>query len=94
LLNVWLEDSMKIRTLLGLAAVGGAYYAHRKRGGELTADSVKDSLRALRDSVGDALEKLKSGPAQLDSQLSSKARPSKTYDADLIEPTGGGTGLR
>jgi len=85
---------MKIRTLLGLAAVGGAYYAHRKRGGELTADSVKDSLRALRDSVGDALEKLKSSATQFDSQLASKSQPAKTYDADLVEPTGGGTGSR
>ena len=86
---------MKIRTLLGLAAVGGAYYAHRKRGGELTAESVKDSLRALRDSVEGALDKLKSSSAPYDSRLSSKARPSKTYDADLVEPTGGGsTGAR
>lgn len=85
---------MKIRTLLGLAAVGGAYYAHRKRGGELTADSVKDSLRALRDSVGGAFDKLKSDTTRFDSRLSSKGRSSRTYDADIVEPTGGSTGLR
>jgi hypothetical protein len=83
---------MKIRTLLGLAAVG-AYYAHRKRGGELTADSVKDSLRALRDSVGGALDKLNSS-MQSGSQLSSKGPAPRTYDADLVEPTSGPTGLR
>lgn len=85
---------MKFRTLLGIAAVGGAYYAHRKRGGELTADSVKDSLRALRDSVDGAFQKLRSS-AQADSQLSSRRQPSKTYDADLVEPTAGRSpGLR
>lgn len=85
---------MKIRTLLGLAAVGGVYYAHRKRGGELTADSMKDSLRALRDSIGGALDKLKNRSAQFESQLSSRGQPSKTYDADLVEPTGSTAGLR
>ena len=85
---------MKIRTLLGLAAVGGAYYAHRKRGGELTAESVKDSLRALRDSVGDALDKLKTTSTQPGSQLSPRGPTPKTYDADLVEPTGNGPGLR
>jgi hypothetical protein len=90
-----MEDPMKFRTVLGIAALGGAYYAHRKRGGELTAESVKDSLRALRDSVEGALDRLKSSSAQYDSQLSPKARASKTYDADLVEPTGGGsTGAR
>jgi hypothetical protein len=85
---------MKIRTLLGMAAVGGAYYAHRKRGGELTADSMKDSLRALRDSIGEAFDKLKNSSAQSGSQLSSKGQPSKTYDADLVEPTGSTARLR
>jgi hypothetical protein len=85
---------MKIRTLLGLAAVGGAYYAHRKRGGELTADSMKDSLRALRDSVGDALDKLKASSMQSGSQLSSNRPAQRTYDADLVDPTSGRTGLR
>jgi hypothetical protein len=80
---------MKIRTLLGIAAVGGAYYAHRKRGGELTADSVKDSLRALRESVEGALDRMKSTSSQLAPQRSSTAQPSRTFDAELIEPTGG-----
>ena len=84
---------MKIRTLLGLAAVG-AYYAHRKRGGELTTDSVKDSLRALRDSVEGALDRLKTSSMPSGSQLSSKGRAQRTYDADLVEPTSGPTGLR
>jgi hypothetical protein len=80
---------MKFRTLLGIAALGGAYYAHRKRGGDLTADSVKDSLRALRSSVDGAFQKLRDSSSQLGSQMSSRSQPSNTYDADIIEPTGG-----
>ena len=38
---------MKIRTLLGLAAVGGVAYAHQRRGGEWTIDGIKDTLRSL-----------------------------------------------
>lgn len=38
---------MKIRTLLGLAAIGGVAYAHQKRGGEWTLDGIKETLRDL-----------------------------------------------
>jgi hypothetical protein len=38
---------MKIRTLLGHAAVGGVAYAHQKRGGEWTLDGIKETLRSL-----------------------------------------------
>jgi hypothetical protein len=38
---------MKIRTMLGLGAVGGLLYLHRKRGGEWTVDSLRDSAREL-----------------------------------------------
>ena len=38
---------MKFRTMLGLAAIGGLAYMHRKRGGEWTLESFKDSGRAL-----------------------------------------------
>ena len=44
---------MKIRTLLGLAAIGGVAYAHNKRGGEWTLDSIKDTLRDLFSGVQD-----------------------------------------
>ena len=47
---------MKIKTLLGLATIGGLFYAHRKRGGEMTLASIKDSFGALRDA---AMKKLK-----------------------------------
>lgn len=38
---------MKIRTLLGLAAIGGVAYAHNRRGGEWTLDGIKGTLRDL-----------------------------------------------
>ena len=44
---------MKIRTLLGLAAIGGVAYAHNKRGGEWTIDGIKDTLRDLFAGVQD-----------------------------------------
>ena len=47
---------MKIRTLLGLAAIGGVAYAHNKRGGEWTLDSIKDTLRDLFSGVQDKVK--------------------------------------
>ena len=44
---------MKIRTLLGLAAIGGVAYAHNKRGGEWTLDGIKETLRQLMEGVQD-----------------------------------------
>jgi len=44
---------MKIRTLLGLAAIGGVAYAHNKRGGEWTLDSIKHTLSDLFSGVQD-----------------------------------------
>lgn len=44
---------MKIRTLLGLAAIGGVAYAHQKRGGEWTLDGIKDTVRQLFSGVQD-----------------------------------------
>ena len=38
---------MKIRTMLGLAVIGGAAYAHKQRGGEFTVESIKQSLDEL-----------------------------------------------
>jgi len=47
---------MKIRTLLGLAAIGGVAYAHNKRGGEWTLDGIKETLRQLFSGVQDKLQ--------------------------------------
>jgi hypothetical protein len=45
------RNIMKIRTMLGLAAVGGLLYAHRKNGGEWTFDSLRDSVRQLSRAI-------------------------------------------
>ena len=48
---------MKLGIFLGLsiAAVGGAAYAHKRRGGTFTLDSIKDSLNAAKGSVQEKL---------------------------------------
>ncbi len=50
---------MKIRTMLGLAAIGGLLYAHRKHGGEWTLDSFRDSARDLFDSIQENAQRVK-----------------------------------
>ena len=42
---------MRIGTLLGAAALGGFFFAHKKRGGELTLDSMKETARSLMGTV-------------------------------------------
>jgi len=48
---------MKLGTLLGLAALGGFAYAHKKRGGQMNLESIKDTARSL---VGSAQERARS----------------------------------
>jgi hypothetical protein len=48
---------MKIRNLIGLAAIGGLVYLHRKRGGEFTLESFKDSARQLWAGIERTAEK-------------------------------------
>ncbi len=65
---------MKIRTMLGLAAIGGILYAHRKHGGEWTLDSFKESARDLFDAIqnnaqrmrDEAMEKVHEGARQVE----------------------------
>lgn len=48
---------MRFKNLLGLLAIGGAVaYAHKKRGGDLSLGSIKNSLRGLADSVKGKLD--------------------------------------
>ena len=65
---------MKIRTLLGLAAIGGVAYAHNKRGGEWTLDGIKETLRQLfsgvQDKVRDFAEQAKEQISQQQQELS------------------------
>ena len=50
---------MKIRTMLGLAVVGGLVYLHRKRGGDWTLESFKDSALQLWHGIEASAEKAK-----------------------------------
>ncbi len=50
---------MKFRTMLGLAAIGGLLYWHRRRGGEWTLDSFKDSARQLVKALQDSGDRAK-----------------------------------
>lgn len=50
---------MKFRTMLGLAAIGGVMYMHKKRGGEWTLESFKDSARQLLKGIEASAEKAK-----------------------------------
>ena len=42
---------MALKKLVGLAALGGFLYAHKRRGGQLTLDSMKETARGLLDDV-------------------------------------------
>jgi hypothetical protein len=48
---------MRIRNMLGLAAIGGLLYMHKKRGGEWTVESLRDSARQLWNGVQAGAEK-------------------------------------
>lgn len=42
---------MTFRKLMMLAGIGGLVYAHRKRGGQMTIESFKESGRSLMDAA-------------------------------------------
>ena len=42
---------MTFRKLIGLAALGGFLYEHRRRGGQMTLDSMKSTARGLLDDM-------------------------------------------
>ncbi len=74
---------MKIRTMLGLAAIGGAMYAHRKHGGEWTIDSFRQSARDLLDAIQrgadrakrEAMETVREGARQVEQATQGTGEP-------------------
>lgn len=50
---------LNLKGLVGLAALGGLAYAHKRRGGEWTVDSVKDTLRDLWTTANSKLAPMK-----------------------------------
>jgi hypothetical protein len=53
-----------IRKLVGFAALGGFLYAHKKRGGQLTMDSFKQTARSLFDDAKSRAMDIKSQAEQ------------------------------
>lgn len=51
---------MTFRKLMMLAGVGGLVYAHRKRGGQMTLESFKQSGRDLIDGVKSRADEIRS----------------------------------
>ena len=74
---------MKISTLLGITAIAG-YVAHRNRGGTMTLDSIKDSFRALGDTLSNGMQKLKTTQPPMPRNGVRSAT-----DADIMEPAPG-----
>lgn len=64
---------MKFRTMLGLAAIGGLLYAHRRRGGEWTLESFEDSARQLWHALQQGGERARRGAAEALDEASRKA---------------------
>lgn len=57
---------LTFRRMIGLAAIGGAVYVHKQRGGTWTMASMRDTLRHL---LSVAVDKL----GQLDNQVSGQS---------------------
>jgi hypothetical protein len=74
---------MNFRKLLGLAALGGLIYAHKKHGGELTLASFKQSARDLLEGAKSRTEGLK---AQAGTRLHEAAN--KVASAADVSPKG------
>lgn len=84
------------KNLLGLLAIGGAFaYAHKKRGGDFTMASVKDTFNNL---VGTAKEKLNgftanAGLSARDTE-SAEASEDSAYSSGFTNGSAPGSSMR
>lgn len=69
---------MTFRKLVVLAGLGGLAYAHKKRGGQFTADSIKQSWN-------DLLQGAKSRAADIRSQAESRLHDAASKVSDATE---------
>ena len=67
------------KKMIGLAALGGFLYAHKKRGGTLTLDSFKQTARGLFDDAKTKARELKSDAEQ-------KLHETRVAGAEDFEP--------
>jgi len=81
---------MKILTfkrMIGLAAIGGAVYVHKQRGGTWTAESMKDTLRHLLSTAADKLGAASNGTQRsADRMASASANAAATRSRISDEP--------
>ena len=68
---------MKLGMFLGIAlvAVGGAAYAHKRRGGTLTLDSIKESVKLAKDGLNEQFNVAKDKVAGLVASATPAAPP-------------------
>ncbi len=85
---------MKIRTVIGLGAIGGLLYLHRRRGGEWTFDSLRDSAQMLWDGIERAAEKarreVESKAREAAKEVGSAAREGVARAQATTTPSGNG----
>jgi len=74
---------MTFKKLVGLAAIGGLLYAHKKRGGQFTIESFKQSGRELMDGAKDRFKDMR---MKVDSRL--HEAKSRMADATDVSPRG------
>lgn len=89
---------MRIKTLLGLFAIGGAVaYAQKKRGGELTLEGFKKTARELFNSGGANKGSTRSSSmrsADEDLAYGRSGAPSRTSYSDDVSSSPNGTTRR
>lgn len=72
---------MALKKLVGLAALGGFLYAHKKRGGTLTMDSFRETARGL-------FSDLKMKAQDLKAQAEQKLHDRSAGDIESASATG------
>jgi hypothetical protein len=76
---------MKIRTILGLGAIGGFLYAHNKRGGEWSLDGFKSTAKNLFGRAkGEAMELKDRAEKSMVHDVAKNV--ANATDADIVEP--------
>jgi ElaB/YqjD/DUF883 family membrane-anchored ribosome-binding protein len=68
------EDTMKIRTLLGLTVIGSAAYAHKRHGGTFSVESMKQSLQDLWTGIQGRASDAKAKAAELTDKAQDKMK--------------------
>lgn len=76
---------MSIRRLLGLAALGGLFYAHKRHGGQLNVNSIKQSGRDLVDAAKSRSENLRTKASNRMREVADKVGQRREDRETIIE---------